>query len=46
MFADASGKVPEKELLRLREYLAGEKRDFKMEDALEALKRAKEIAEE
>lgn len=46
MFADASGKVPEKELLRLREYLAREKRDFKMEDATLALKRVRELAEE
>jgi hypothetical protein len=46
MLRDASGKVPEKELLRLRDYLAKDKRDFKMEDALMALKRIRELAEE
>ncbi|HUS75888.1 MAG TPA: TfuA-related McrA-glycine thioamidation protein [Methanothrix sp.] len=46
MLSDASGLVPEKELQCFREFLAREKRDFKMEDALLALKRAKEIADE
>jgi hypothetical protein len=46
MLSDASGLVLEKELQCFREFLAREKRDFKMEDALLALKRAKEIADE
>ena len=46
MFSDASGKVSEKELQCLREYLAEEKRDFKMEDATLALKRVRKLAEE
>ena len=46
MFSDASGKVSEKELLCIRDYLAKEKRDFKMEDALLAMKRVRELAEE
>jgi len=46
MLSDASGLVPEKELQCFREFLAREKRDFKMEDAVLALKRAKEIADE
>ena len=46
MLSDAAGLVPEKELQCFREFLAREKRDFKMEDALLALKRAKEIADE
>ncbi len=38
--------VPEKELQRFREFLREEQRDFKMEDALKALQRVKEIAGE
>jgi len=38
--------VPEKELQRFREFLAEEKRDFKMEDAVLALQRAREMANE
>jgi hypothetical protein len=44
MMAEAIALVPEKELKRFREFLAEEKRDFKMEDALMALQRVKEIA--
>jgi len=44
MMAEAITLVPEKELHRFREFLAEEKRDFKMEDALMALQRVKEIA--
>ena len=39
MLSDAEGLVAEKELQRFREFLAREKRDFKMEDALLALER-------
>ena len=46
MLADAVGLVKENELERFREFLAEEKRDFKMEDALLALKRVREIADE
>ena len=46
MLSDASGLVKEKELLRFREFLAKDKRDFKMEDALLALERAKRMADE
>lgn len=46
MLSDASGNVPEKEILRFRHYLANEARDFKKEDAVQALKRVKELAEE
>jgi hypothetical protein len=46
MLAAAEGLVPEKVLQRFREFLAEEKRDFKMEDAVLALQRAKEIANE
>ena len=46
MLAAAEGLVPEKELQRFREFLAEEKRDFKMEDAVLALQRAREIANE
>jgi hypothetical protein len=38
--------VKEKELLRFRDFLAKDKRDFKMEDALLALERVRRIAEE
>ena len=44
MMKDAEGSVPEEELQRFREFLAKEKRDFKMEDACLALQRLKEIA--
>ena len=43
MLAAAEGLVPEKELQRFREFLEEEKRDFKMEDAVLALQRAREI---
>lgn len=43
MLAAAEGLVPEKERQRFREFLAEEKRDFKMEDAVLALQRAREI---
>jgi hypothetical protein len=46
MLADAVGLVKENERERFREFLAKEKRDFKMEDALLALKRVREIADE
>lgn len=46
MLADAVGLVKENEWERFREFLAKEKRDFKMEDALLALKRVREIADE
>jgi len=46
MLAAAEGLVPEKELQRFREFLAEEKRDFKMEDAVLALQRAREMANE
>lgn len=46
MMEGAAGLVAEEEVERFREFLAHSQRDFKMEDALEALKRAKEIAEE
>ena len=35
--------MPEEELQHFREFLAKEKRDFKMEDASQALKRLLEI---
>ena len=44
MFSDASNLVAEKELQRFREFLAKEKRDFKMEDALLALERVRDMA--
>ena len=44
MMEKAEALVPEKELQRFREFLAEEQRDFKMEDALKALQRVKEIA--
>jgi hypothetical protein len=46
MMEKAKAFVPEKELQRFREFLAAERRDFKMEDALSALERVKEIADE
>ena len=46
MLSDASGLVKEKELLRFREFLAKDKRDFKMEDALLAMERVKRMADE
>ncbi|NTV28398.1 MAG: TfuA-related McrA-glycine thioamidation protein [Methanothrix sp.] len=46
MLSDAGAMVPEKELQRFREFLAREKRDFKMEDALLALERVRELANE
>ncbi len=42
MFLDALGLVAEEELQSFREFLAKEKRDFKMEDALLALERIRE----
>jgi len=44
MFSDASNLVAEKELQRFREFLAKEKRDFKMEDVLLALERVRDMA--
>jgi TfuA protein len=41
MLSDATGVVSEKELQRFRDFLDKEKRDFKEEDALQALERAK-----
>jgi TfuA protein len=46
MLSDARATVAEEELQRFREFLATEKRDFKMEDALLALERVKGMAEE
>lgn len=46
MLSDAVGLVAEKELQRFREFLAKKKRDFKMEDALLALERVREMADE
>jgi hypothetical protein len=46
MLSDASGLVKEKELLRFRDFLAKDKRDFKMEDALLALERVRRMADE
>ena len=46
MLSDAEGLVAEKELQRFREFLAREKRDFKMEDALLALVRVRKMADE
>lgn len=45
MIENAKAFVPEDELQHFREFLAGEQRDFKMEDALLALQRVKEIAD-
>jgi TfuA protein len=46
MMESAKAFVPEEELQHFREFLAAERRDFKMEDALLALERVKEIADE
>jgi len=46
MLSDAEAMVKEKELLRFRDFLAKDKRDFKMEDALLALERVRRMAEE
>ncbi|TFH50585.1 MAG: TfuA-related McrA-glycine thioamidation protein [Methanothrix sp.] len=46
MLSDAGAMVAEKELLRFREFLAREKRDFKMEDALLALEQVRRMADE
>ena len=45
MMERALAFVPEEELQHFREFLAEKKRDFKMEDALLALQRVKEIAD-
>jgi TfuA protein len=45
MMNDAEGHIPEAELQSFREFLATEKRDFKMEDACLALRRLKEIVD-
>ena len=44
MMERAAGLVAEEEIERFREFLANNRRDFKMEDAIEALERVKEIA--
>ncbi|MFZ3147515.1 MAG: TfuA-related McrA-glycine thioamidation protein [Methanothrix sp.] len=44
MLSDARAMVAEKELLRFREFLDKEKRDFKMEDAVLALERVRDMA--
>ena len=44
MLSDAANLVAEKELQRFREFLAKDKRDFKMEDAVQALKRVRDMA--
>ena len=46
MLSDAGAMVAEKELQRFREFLAREKRDFKMEDALQALVQVRRMADE
>jgi hypothetical protein len=46
MLSDACGLVKEKELQRFRDFLAKDKRDFKMEDALLALERVRRMADE
>ena len=46
MFSDAQGSVSEDEMNSLRNYLAKEMRDFKMEDAVIALEKVKKMAEE
>jgi len=46
MLSDSEGMVAEKELQRFREFLAREKRDFKMEDALQALEQVRRMADE
>lgn len=45
MMEKAEALVPEKELQSFRAFLIAEQRDFKMEDALKALERVKEIAD-
>ena len=44
MMEKARGFVPEDEIERFRAFLASDRRDFKMEDAIRALERANEIA--
>ncbi|HNX39019.1 MAG TPA: TfuA-related McrA-glycine thioamidation protein [Methanothrix sp.] len=46
MLSSAAGLVAEKDLEAARAFLEREKRDFKREDAVSALKRARQIAEE
>jgi len=46
MLTDAAKWVDEEEMQRFREFLAKEGRDFKMEDAVQALQRAREIGEQ
>jgi len=46
MLADAAELVDEEERQRFREFLAKEGRDYKMEDAVQALQRAREIEEQ
>ena len=46
MMEKARDFVAEEEIERFRAFLASDRRDFKMEDAIEALKRAKESASE
>ncbi len=46
MLKAAEGQVLEKMLQRFREFINNERRDLKMEDALQALQRAKEIEDE
>jgi hypothetical protein len=46
MMESAKALVPAEELQHFREFLAEKKRDFKREDALLALERVKEIADE
>ena len=46
MLSDAGTMVKEKELLHFRDFLAKDKRDFKMEDALLALERVCRMADE
>ena len=46
MLSDARATVAEGELQRFCEFLAKEKRDFKMEDALLALERVRRMADE
>jgi len=46
MLLEGSKDLPQAEMERLCGYMEGEKRDFKMEDALLALMRARELAEQ
>jgi len=46
MLSDAEAMVKEKELLRFRDFLAKDKRDFKMEDALLALERVRKMVDD